>query len=91
MAHIQIRRGHNLGREAARARIEDLAPSLMDRLEARWFWDGDTLNFERSGASGCVNVGDDYVAFDLKLGMLLSAMKGSIEDAVHEKLEQTLA
>ncbi len=90
MANIKIRRRHSLGRGVARKKVEEIANSLQDKLNAKWSWNGDSLNFQRSGASGSVDVGEDYVEFNVKLGMLLTPMKGVIEDAIQQKVDKTL-
>lgn len=90
MANINIKRQHSLGRTTARDRVQEIANSLQDKLRAKWSWDGDSLNFQRSGASGSVIVGDDFVEFKVKLGLLLSPMKGTIEDAIQQQLDRSL-
>jgi putative polyhydroxyalkanoate system protein len=91
MATINIKRQHTLGRDVARQRVESVAKNLQERLNANWSWEGDSLHFERSGASGSVEVGDDFVEFNIKLGMLLSAMKGTIEGSIQEEVDKALS
>ncbi len=90
MANINIKRGHHLGRKIARERVEEIANSLQDKLNAKWSWQGDSLSFKRSGASGLVDVGDDFVEFNVKLSMLLTPMKGTIEQAIKEEVDKAL-
>ncbi len=90
MAKINIKREHNLGRDVARQRVEAVATNLQAKLNAEWSWQGDTLCFERSGASGSVEVGDDFVEFHIKLGMLLSPMKGTIENTIKQQVDEAL-
>jgi putative polyhydroxyalkanoate system protein len=90
MATIHIKRQHNLGRDVARQRIEQVANDLQDRLNAKWSWQGDSLRFERSGASGSVQVGEDFVEFKIKLGLLLTPLKGSIEQTIEQEVEKAL-
>lgn len=91
MANIKIRRQHHLGRNVARQKVEEIAGSIQEKLNAKWSWHGDSLTFQRSGASGSVEVGDDFVEFNVKLGMLLTPMKGAIADAIQQKVDKTLA
>jgi putative polyhydroxyalkanoate system protein len=90
MASIHIKRQHNLGRDVARERVELVAKDLQDRLSAKWSWQGDSLRFERSGASGSVQVGDDFVEFKIKLGLLLSPLKGTIEQTIEQQVDKAL-
>ncbi|MEA3275895.1 MAG: polyhydroxyalkanoic acid system family protein [Pseudomonadota bacterium] len=90
MSKIHIRRDHQLGLTDAKSQVESLAESLKKELHADYRWKGDQLLFQRSGASGTINVGDDFIDLDIKLGMLLSPMKGRIEDSIRSKLDSML-
>jgi putative polyhydroxyalkanoate system protein len=45
-------------------------------------WDGDTLNFNRSGVDGHIHVGDKQIRVTAQLGFLLSALKGTVEQEI---------
>jgi putative polyhydroxyalkanoate system protein len=90
MANIHIERRHALGREAARAQVEQIALDLKRQLQADYAWEGDTLVFKRSGASGTIEVGDESIVIDVKLGMALGMMKGKIEAGIQHRLEQVI-
>jgi putative polyhydroxyalkanoate system protein len=90
MANIHIKRTHTLPREVVRARVEELARDLKKKLDADYVWDGDSLRFKRSGASGSIDMGDGFVELKIKLGMLLSPMKGKIERSIDENIKVAL-
>ncbi|PKM29646.1 MAG: polyhydroxyalkanoic acid system protein [Gammaproteobacteria bacterium HGW-Gammaproteobacteria-12] len=50
MSRIRVERSHSLGREAAREKAERLAERLASEYNVRYRWNGDTLEFKRSGA-----------------------------------------
>jgi putative polyhydroxyalkanoate system protein len=54
-------------------------------------WQGDTLLFKRSGADGSIAVSDDQVRVELKLGLLLSAMSGTIKREIEQVLDKSLS
>jgi len=91
MANIHIKRTHNLGIDNARTAVEKLAQTLKSELQADFKWSGDKLLFKRSGASGTIDVGSDYIDLDIRLGMALSLMKGKIEDTINTKLDSALS
>ncbi len=91
MATIQITRQHSLDRESARAEVQKLADKLSQQLSASYNWQGDRLVFWRSGADGYVEIGDGEVALEIKLGMLLTPLKGQIESTIRDYLDQHLA
>jgi putative polyhydroxyalkanoate system protein len=90
MAEIHIRRGHTMGIPAAKGKVDALARTLEKDLQASYRWNGDTLHFKRSGASGTIEVGSDYIAIHVKLGMALGLMKAKIEETVQTNLDQAL-
>lgn len=91
MSRIRVERSHSLGREAARAKAEQLAERLASEYEVRYRWQGDTLEFRRSGAEGSIAVGDSTVRVELKLGLLLSPMGGMIQREIERALDKSLA
>jgi len=90
MATIQIRRSHQLDQQHIREQVQNLADKLASDLGADYQWQGDRLHFERSGAKGDIDIGEGYLEFNLKLGMLLSPLKGKIESSVVEYLDEHL-
>jgi putative polyhydroxyalkanoate system protein len=91
MADIEVRRVHGLGLRAARAAADRMVEHLGKKFDLKGHWDGDTLNFERPGVSGSLDVDDKDVRLRITLGFLLKAMKGSIERAVHGELDALFA
>lgn len=90
MARIKVERPHSLGREGARAKAEQLAERLAREYDVRYRWVGDCLEFKRSGADGKIEVSDDRVRVELNLGLLLSAMGGSIKREIEKTLDDSL-
>ncbi len=91
MARINVERSHNLGREAAREKAEQLAERLAREYDVRYRWNGDCLEFKRSGADGRIDVSEDSVRVQLNLGLLLSAMSGSIKREIEDVLDKNLS
>lgn len=91
MTIIHIIRAHQLDQETVRAKVQELADSLVKKLSAEYQWNNDRLVFKRSGASGFVRLGDQEVEVEIKLGMLLTPLKGNIEKTITEYLDQRLA
>src|SRR5437762_3545419 len=90
MATINIHRQHTLGKEGARHAVERVAQQLRNRLQTAYHWDGDSLIFSRSGADGRIEVDDREIAINIKLGLMLSPMKGIVEDQIERYLDQNL-
>ncbi|MEP7219834.1 MAG: polyhydroxyalkanoic acid system family protein [Bacteroidota bacterium] len=90
MGSIHIRRNHNLGKAEARKAVEDIGRQLKQRLQVEYHWNGDRLEFSRTGAEGRIDVTDSAVTIDIELGLMLSAFKGPVESQVHAYLDESL-
>ena len=95
MATIDIRRTHALSPEDARAKGEELAKSMQEKLGIQWKWAGDKITFDApsgvaKGANGAVSFAPTEVRVEIDLPFLLKALKGSIEGKVKEKLDTLL-
>ncbi|MEO4047115.1 polyhydroxyalkanoic acid system family protein [Pseudomonas sp. CAU 1711] len=90
MSRITVERSHNLGLAAAREKAEALAERLAREYDVKYRWSGDTLEFKRSGADGRIAVAADSVRVELKLGLLLSALGGTIRREIEETLDKHL-
>ena len=80
MANIHIKKNHRL----------ELADKLAKDLSAEYKWEKNNLVFKRSGASGIVRIGEQQVEVEVKLGLMLSPLKGSIEKSITEYLDKKL-
>lgn len=90
MAQIIVERTHNLGREVAREKADELAARLAREFGVSCQWQGDVLAVKRSGADGRIEVYEDSVKVLLNLGLLLSAMGSSIQGQIERALDQAL-
>jgi putative polyhydroxyalkanoate system protein len=79
MSQIAVRRPHQLPLDQARALAERLAGRLRNDFGGSYAWDGDTLCFRRTAASGRVTVLRDRFELTVELGLLLRPFQGRIE------------
>ncbi|PQZ92662.1 MULTISPECIES: polyhydroxyalkanoic acid system family protein [Pseudomonas] len=91
MARITVERAHSLGKEGARAKADKLADKLKAQYGLASSWSGDTLNLKRSGVKGAVVVGEDSLRIDVELGLLMSAMSGTVKAEIEKALDKALA
>jgi putative polyhydroxyalkanoate system protein len=91
MPDIEIHRAHHLGLKAARVAAEKMADHLGRKFGLTGEWAGDVLSFQRPGVTGSLTITDKDLALSVSLGFLLKAMKGSIETAIREELDQLFA
>ena len=87
MSHIVIYRDHALSLNEARQAAETLAVQLAARYEISYHWQDDTLHFERSGVSGCIELEPGVVRVNVRLGFLLIPIKPALEQEIHRQLD----
>ncbi|HEY6942219.1 polyhydroxyalkanoic acid system family protein [Dokdonella sp.] len=91
MAVIDIRRSHTKPLKTAKAVVERIAVSIAHEYGIEHHWDGDKLQFDRSGVKGHIAVSKTVLHVRVELGFLMSAMKPVIEREIERKLEEHLA
>lgn len=88
MAGIDITHPHSLPPAQARTAVEAVAQKLSERFDMQYGWDGDTLNFSRSGVDGAIALLPESLRVTAKLGFLLSTMKSPIEAEIRRVLAE---
>ena len=91
MADIDLHRVHNLGLKSARAAADRMADHLGKKFGLTGEWEGNVLSFQRPGVTGSLAVSDKDLRLSVSLGLLLRAMKGSIENAIVHELDTLFA
>lgn len=88
MSNIDIQHPHSKTPAEARKAVEDVARKLAERFEVEYAWQGDTLNFTRSGVDGHIHLLPQELHITAELGFLLSALKGPIESEIKRVLTE---
>ncbi len=88
MSGIDIRHSHSLPQAKARKAVEEVAKKLAERFDIEYAWDGDTMNFNRSGVDGKIAMSPKQLHVTAKLGFLLTALKGPIESEIRRVLDE---
>lgn len=88
MPKIDIRRPHQLSLAEARGVVDQVAARMQEKFGMEGHWQGDTLRFSRSGVNGAIAVGSDEIHVSAELGMMLSPLKGLVEQEIRRKLDE---
>ncbi len=88
MSRIDIRHAHSLPKAKARKAIEDVAKKLAEKFDMDYGWDGDTLNFSRSGVDGAIELAATELHVHAKLGFLTAMFKDPIESEIRRVLKE---
>lgn len=90
MASIDLTHRHSLPPEAARRAVEEAIGKVGRRMGVDYRWEGDTLHFQRQGVDGRIALAPGEVHVAAKLGLLFSALKGTIESELLRVLQERL-
>jgi putative polyhydroxyalkanoate system protein len=90
MATISIARKHSLSLKKAKAAAEKIAKDLHKRYDLEYEWNGERIEFERTGVSGHLSVGKERIALEVSLGWLLTPLKPVIEREITAQLDKLL-
>jgi putative polyhydroxyalkanoate system protein len=90
MSTIEIRHPHALDAAQARKAVEDFAAKLGQRFGLDYRWEGDVMHFKRSGVDGHIALQPGELLVTARLGLLFTAMKGSIEQEMRRVLAERL-
>ena len=88
MPKIDIRKPHQLAVDQARGLVDQVALKMREKFGLEGQWQGDTYAFNRSGVSGSIAVLPDVISVQAELGMMLSPLKGMIEQEIRRKLDE---
>ena len=86
MASIDIQHPHTMNPAHARQAVQEVADKLADRFGVEYRWNGDILDFTRSGLDGRIALLPGQLHVTAQLGFLLGAMKGPIESEIRRVL-----
>lgn len=87
MAAIDIKRAHTLALDKAKNKIRKLAEHIEEKFDVQCEWQGNTLNFRRSGVDGHIKVNPKSIHVFADLGFFLTALKRPIESEIERYLD----
>jgi putative polyhydroxyalkanoate system protein len=88
MAIIDIRRPHKISLKSAKAAVERVAKAISKEYGIAHEWNGNQLDFNRSGVKGHIAVAKDEVHVRVELGFLMGALKPVIEREIQRQLDE---
>jgi len=91
MADISITQKHKLSHKKAKAAAQKVADQLAEEYGVSAEWDGDMLNFRRSGVSGTLELSPHEAQLEITLGFMLKAFAATIEEHIHKNMKKVFA
>jgi putative polyhydroxyalkanoate system protein len=90
VANLHIEHTTRCSKEQIREKLGDVMGKIEEKFSLKGSWKGDEYFFTRSGVDGKAVITDGRVSVDIKLGLMLSALKGIIESEMRTKLREGL-
>jgi|JI10StandDraft_1071094.scaffolds.fasta_scaffold709645_2 putative polyhydroxyalkanoate system protein len=90
VSHISIKRVHHATHTEAKKLADKVAAKLAKEYELRSHWEDDVLHFDRSGVNGTLSVGPKEFHVEVKLGFLMAAFKGPLQQAMEKNLDSLI-
>ena len=91
MSKLTIEQPHALDPSTVKQRLETLSARLAEKYGIRAVWKSDThATFDRTGATGSIEVSASRVVIHVELAFLLKPMQGKIEHRIKEELARAL-
>ena len=90
MPSIDIRRKHKHTLKEAKDAVKKTAVAIGKKFDIKSAWNGNTLEFERPGASGRIHVTGSEIHVTAQLGFLLGTLKPMIEREIERHLDESL-
>lgn len=90
MSKIDITRDHSLSVEQGRKVLKTFAEELTGKYGGSYSETNDGLTFKGPGIEGQITLDTRVVNIKAKLGLLMGAFKGAIEQQIHEKMDEVL-
>lgn len=91
MPKFTISRNHSLSSALLKERINELGEKLKAKYQATASWNGDKeLKVKGTGVEAKVTIADTKVDVFVDIPLLLSPMKGKIEEAISAELDKVV-
>ncbi len=91
MANIHLKQTHNKSEPELRKIADELADKLSSKFQLTSKWNGNTLDFKRSGLHGSLILSETEVSISLKLGIMMSTFASTIKKELAQSLKETLS
>jgi putative polyhydroxyalkanoate system protein len=82
MSDIDIHAYHTMDHDHARRAADELSRDLAEKFDIHYRWDGDVIHFQRAGIQGRIQVAEQEIRIQARLGLMLALLKGPIESEV---------
>jgi len=87
MSQILIKKLHNMTEAQLRSLVEDLGEKLKSKFGGEYKLENGSMSYIYRGVNAEISFDRSYVKVDIKLGLLMTALKGKIEYEINSYLD----
>ena len=92
MSQIRIQYPHSMSHEALKTEIDALADELRQTYGAQCRWvDDRSAQVQAPGVKGKIRFDDREILIEVKLGMMMAMLKGTIESDIRSSLNKRVS
>lgn len=89
MPKLEINQKHSVTAAEAKAKLSALSQELSEKYGLASKWHSDTeAKVERTGATGTIKIEPANINVKLDLALMLSPIKGKVEEKIREELKK---
>ncbi len=90
MADVEISREHHMTLAQAKKVAQKVADDMAAEYGLKSEWEGDTLNFSRSGVNGVLKVDATHMEVQVSLGFLFKPFAGKFREHMTANFDKLL-
>jgi putative polyhydroxyalkanoate system protein len=90
MADVTLTKQHSMTLAQAKKVAQKVANDMAKEYDLESEWDGDTLNFQRSGVKGFLEVNNKTMHVEITLGFLLKPFAGKFKETMNGNFDKLL-
>jgi putative polyhydroxyalkanoate system protein len=91
MADVKLTREHGMTLAQAKKVAQKVADDMAKEYDLESEWDGDTLNFQRAGVKGFLEVDAKIMNVEVTLGFLFKPFAGKFKETMGGNFDKLLA
>lgn len=91
MADIKIRQTHRLSEKEAKEAVQKVADKVLAEYGMTTAWNGNVLDFGRSGVSGKLVLNEKEAQIEVTLGFFFKVFSARIEEKIAHQMRKSFA
>jgi putative polyhydroxyalkanoate system protein len=91
MSTIRIERQYRQSQAELREGLETLGSRFSEKFDVQYKWNGQRVEFKRSGVNGFIEYDDATVRLEMKLGLMFAPFASKVRSHLEEYVDEHIA